>query len=664
MWMQRDLTDTPILWEPQENAGLVFRRFQKTVEEKEGIQFDNYWDFQKWSVNNVADFWELSYKFFGVIHSKKYYKVLDLNVPMSECPKWFEGARLNYAENLLKFRNDEVALILAGEDRETEKVTFAEMFKEAELYAAAFGKCGLKKNDVVVCYMSNRKEAVFAMQAVVSIGAIWTGALPLMGAQPVLSRFENVKSKILITVDRFMNAGEEIDMLPKIKTVAQGLSSLQKVIIVPSNENSTSKDIRGIPNSCFLGEFLKLGRLEDGSVPPMEFEQVSFSHPVFISYTSGTTGPSKPIVHGTGILLGICHYFGCIDNEREVRFSVAPVGWAAWIIIISLNFIGNTVVLYEGSPFLLSPTSCWDLVDEFKLTSLFLPSSTLDELQKRGYTPQKQHKLSTLKAIMVAGSPVKPQNYDFVREIFNKRVILTASYGCTEIMGGCINSIMTLPTRRGEIAASALGNAVQVVNDLDEPLVGEIGELVITKSIPSLALGLWGDTDGSLFREKYFSKHPGMFTMGDYGILNPITKGFIICGRSDETLKQRGCRFGSSEIYNVVYQLPEIHDCLCVSQYNKDLDERAVLFVKMREGHSFSIQLLSKIRETIANELSIRHIPDVILETKDIPYNMSGKKMEIIVKKIINKIPHTIEAVTNRESLDYYHNVPELQLPF
>ncbi|KAG8173206.1 hypothetical protein JTE90_012995, partial [Oedothorax gibbosus] len=409
---------------------------------------------------------------------------------MSECPKWFEGARLNYAENLLKFRDDQVALILAGEDRETEEVTFAEMFKEAELYAAAFRKLGLKKDDIVVCYMSNRKEAVFAMQAVVSIGAILTAALPLMGAQPVLSRFEQVKPKVLITVDRFMNAGEEIDMLPKVMTVAQGLTSLQKVVIVPSKKNSTSKDIRGIPNSCFLGEFLKLGRLEDGSVPPMEFEQVSFSHPVFV-------------------LLGVCQFFGLnADTEREVQFNVSPVGWVSWINMISLNFIRMTVVLYEGSPFFLSPTYTWDLVDEFQLTGLFLPSSTLDELQKRGYTPQKKHKLSTLKSIMAAGSVLKPRNYDFVREIFNKRVILTTVYGCTEIMGGCINSVITLPTRRGEISAPALGNAVQVVNDSDKPLVGEIGELVLTKSIPSLALGLWGDTDGSLFREKYFTKHP------------------------------------------------------------------------------------------------------------------------------------------------------------
>ncbi|KAG8161375.1 hypothetical protein JTE90_014234 [Oedothorax gibbosus] len=314
--------------------------------------------------------------------------------------------------------------------------------------------------------MSNRKEAVFAMQAVVSIGAIWTGALPLMGAQPVLSRFEQVKPKFLITVDRFMNAGEEIDMLPKVKTVAQGLTSLQKVIIVPSKKNSTSKDIRGIPNSCFLGEFLKLGRLEDGSVPPMEFEQVSFSHPVFISYTSGTTGLPKPIVHGTGVLLGGCQFYGLnADTEREVKFSVSPVGWASWIIMISLNFIRMTLVLYEGSPFFLSPTYIWDLVDEFQLTILFLPSSTLDELQKRGYTPQKQHKLSTLKSITAAGSALKPQNYDFVQEIFSKRVILTTLYGCTEIMGGCISSVTTLPTRRGEIAAPELGNAVQVVND-------------------------------------------------------------------------------------------------------------------------------------------------------------------------------------------------------
>ncbi|CAL1301884.1 unnamed protein product [Larinioides sclopetarius] len=414
-------------------------------------------------------------------------------------------------------------------------------------------------------------------------------------------------------------------MLPKMKEIVKGLPSLEKVIIVSTKGESYSKDISEIKNGCFLNEFLELGREKDGSIPPIQFEQVSYDHPLFINYTSGTTGLPKPLVHGIGYLLAVFRDFSMhLDAHRgSVYFSMSPVGWATWNCFTSLLFAGVSVVLYEGVPFFRSPTYFWDLVDELKMTHIFIPSSILNDLQNRGYIPTKNHSLKSLKLLMSGGSVVKSQLFDFVYSSIKKDMAFTSVFG--------------------------------------KPLDGEVGELVVTKPIPNLPLGLWKDKDGSLLREKYFYKYPGKFAIGDYGVINPVTRGLTICCRSDETLKQRGCRFGSSEIYNVVEIFPEVTDSICVSQYNKTMDERAVLFLKIRDGYSFSEDLVSRIREAISNELTIRHVPDIILEVKDIPYNANGKKMEIMAKKIINRMPYNAETIVNPESLTYYENVPELQ---
>ncbi|KAF8770342.1 Acetoacetyl-CoA synthetase like protein [Argiope bruennichi] len=477
----------------------------------------------------------------------------------------------------------------------------------------------------------------------------------------IVNRFKQVKPRVLLTVDRFVHGGEEVNMLQKVENAVQNLPSLEKVLIVASKSDSYSKDISGIKSSCFLEEFLKLGVEEDGSVPEMQFEQVSFSHPVIISYTSGTTGLPKPIVHGSGILMSVSSSFGVtIDTDRDsVWMSVSPVGWASWSMYTTLQFLGQKIVLYEGNFYYLTPTYVWNLVDKHKISHILFPSSVVDELEKRKYLPTEKHDLSSLKYLMAGGSVVKRGSFDFMNKIL-PHVLFSGAYGCTEVMGCCLVTEMTLPVYKAEINASCIGTAVEIVDESGNPVIGEVGEVVLSKPIPGLALGLWGDTDGSAFREKYFSKYKGIFAMGDYGIINPLTKGWIICCRSDETLKQRGCRFGSSEIYNIVEKFPEVRNSLCVSHYNKDMDEKAVLFLKIKEGYSYSEELVNRIRKAIAGELTVRHVPDIIIETPDIPYNLNGKKMEIIVKKIINKMNFSYESIANPESLQYYCNVPAL----
>ncbi|GIY27651.1 acetoacetyl-CoA synthetase [Caerostris darwini] len=654
----RDFSQIPVMRKPDENGGIQLKRLKAIIEEKYGKKFNNYCEFHKWTIENLAEFWTEFWDFVGVIFSKKFDQVIDLSVPMADSPEWFRGSRLNFAENLLKYRDNRVALILAGEDKETKEITFAEMYKEACLYTAAFRKFGIKKGDIVACYTSNREEPMFAMHATTSIGAIWTGALPLLGAQAVLNRLKQVNPKILLTIDRFSNNRQEIDMLSKIKEIVDNLPSVEKVLIIPSKADSKLRDISNIRNSCFLDDFLKLGVDETGSVPEIEFEQVSFSHPVFINFTSGTTGLPKAMIHGCGALMPTAKDFWLqLDCTRDnTWFSMSPVGWVSWNMCCALSFAGISLLLFEGVPYFLSPTYFWDIVEKHKITDLFLPANISDDLEKYGYLPRKEHTLKHLKNCTAGGSIVKPRAYDFFYNTIKKDILFGSTYGCTEIVGMCLFVDPTVPVYRGETPIPTLGMDIQCVDESGKPVEGEYGELIVAKPSPVLLLGLWGDEDGSLRRKSYYSKYSGKFSIGDFAVVNPITKGFVICGRSDDTLKQRGTRFGSSEIYNVVVLFSEVCDSLCVSQYNKEMDERAVLFLKMKEGHNFNDNLVRRIRQEIAKELTPEHIPDVIIQTKDIPYSMNGKKMEIIVKNIINRRPYHPDNVYNSECLKYTRN--------
>ncbi|GIZ03957.1 acetoacetyl-CoA synthetase [Caerostris extrusa] len=381
---QKRFQEVQQVWEPKEHHGKNRKKLTKIIEDKYNVKLDTYEKLYRWSVDNLCEFWAEMWDFFGIISSKRFDKVLDMSVPMDQSPEWFVGARLNFAENLLKYRDDRIAVTVDGEESEIKTFTFAQMFEDARLLAAAFRKMGLKKGDVVACFMSNRKEALTAMHAATSTGAIWTASLPYLGPEVVIQRFKIVNPKILVAVDRFVAGGNEVEMLTKVKSIVKGLPTLEKVIIVETRPDSHLRDISDVKNCVFLKDFLKTGLEEDGSVPPMVFEQVAFSHPVTISYTSGTTGQPKPLVHGSGTLFATANTFGInYDCDRDASWlSVSAAGWASWNIFAVFPFLGNSVLLYDGDPYFLSPTHIWDLIDKHHITHAFFLARVVDELRK------------------------------------------------------------------------------------------------------------------------------------------------------------------------------------------------------------------------------------------------------------------------------------------
>ncbi|XP_055462171.1 acetoacetyl-CoA synthetase isoform X1 [Psammomys obesus] len=660
-----EIMECQVMWEPDSKKDTQMDRFRAAVGAACGLALGNYDDLYHWSVRSYSDFWAEFWKFSGIVYSRMYDEVVDTSKGIADVPEWFRGSRLNYAENLLRHKeNDRVALYVAREGREKiVKVTFEELRQQVALFAAAMRKMGVKKGDRVVGYLPNSAHAVEAMLAAASIGAIWSSTSPDFGVNGVLDRFSQIQPKLIFSVEAVVYNGKEHGHLEKLHRVVKGLPDLQRVVLIPYVLPREKIDISKIPNSVFLDDFLASGT--GAQAPQLEFEQLPFSHPLFIMFSSGTTGAPKCMVHSAGGTL-IQHLKEHVLHgnmtSSDILLYYTTVGWMMWNWMMSALATGASLVLYDGSPLVPTPNVLWDLVDRIGITILGTGAKWLSVLEEKDMKPVETHNLHTLHTILSTGSPLKAQSYEYVYRCIKSSVLLGSISGGTDIISCFMGQNSSIPVYKGEIQARNLGMAVEAWDEEGKAIWGESGELVCTKPIPCQPTHFWNDENGNKYRKAYFSKFPGVWAHGDYCRINPKTGGIVMLGRSDGTLNPNGVRFGSSEIYNIVEAFDEVEDSLCVPQYNRDGEERVVLFLKMASGHTFQPDLVKRIRDAIRLGLSARHVPSIILETQGIPYTLNGKKVEVAVKEVMAGM--TVEhrgAFSNPETLDLYRDIPELQ---
>ncbi|KAM9394106.1 acetoacetyl-CoA synthetase isoform 2-T2 [Pholidichthys leucotaenia] len=617
--------ESKVLWYPDSKRDTQMDKFRMQVNGGYGLNLANYSELFQWSVDCYPEFWAEVWRFCGLVSSKPYEAVVDASKQISDVPEWFKGARLNYAENLLKHADqDKVALYAATEaNEEIVKVTFGELRRDVAVFAAAMRKMGVQTGDRVVGYLPNGIHAVEAMLAAASIGAIWSSTSVDFGVNGVLDRFSQIQPKLIFSVAAVVYNGKTHDHMEKLTNVVKGLPDLKKVVVIPYARAKHETDLSKIPNSVYIDEFLASGCGDAGQFPQLEFEQLPFHHPLFIMYSSGTTGAPKCMVHSAGGTL-IQHLKEHILHGNmtasDVIIYYTTTGWMMWNWLVSALAVGASVVLYDGSPLMPTPNVLWNLTDQLGITIFGTGAKWLSVLQERNLKPSETHNLQSLHTILSTGSPLKPQSYDYVYRCIKSTVLLGSISGGTDIVSCFMGQNPAVPVYRGEIQTRNLGMAVEAWN-LD---------------------GVWAH--------------------GDYCKINPKTGGIVMLGRSDGTLNPNGVRFGSSEIYNIVEAFEEVSDSLCVPQYNADGEERVILFLKMASCNPFSPELVAKIKGAIRKALSARHVPALVLETRDIPYTISGKKVEVAVKQVIaGREVAQRGAFSNPDSLDLYKNIPELQ---
>jgi len=642
------------LWTPSEQRkrDANITRFMGAVNARHSMNLKTYSELYQWSVDYIPDFWADVWDFAEIKASQRFESVVtDLSVMPGT--KWFPGAKLNFAENLLRYRDDQLAFIFKGETQSSKRITYAELYDSVTRLSHSLAEAGIGAGDRVVGYMPNLIETAIGMLAATSLGAAWSSCATDIGASAALERLGQIAPKAMITADGYYYKGKAFDTLGHAAEVARGIPSLKKVIVV--SYVSEWAEITGIPNAMHYEDILsKENNLE------IAFAQLPFDHPLYIMFSSGTTGKPKCLVQGAGGVL-INHLKELLlhtDLKRSDRiFYITSCSWMMWNWLLSSLAVGATIVLYDGNPNFPDAGAMWKLIQDEKVTVFGCSASYIHFLKKENVSPRKDYELSSLREISQTGSPLSADGFEYVYREIKPDLHFNSISGGTDINGCFAAGSPILPVYAGELQSAALAMKIKSYDEEANPMLDEQGELVCEAPAPSMPIHFWNDADGSKYHNAYFDVYPNVWRHGDYVLIHKDTGGVTFYGRSDAVLKPSGVRIGTAEIYAQMENLPEVADSLAVGQNYQD-DQRVILFIKLTAGFSLTDELKDKIRKTLRENASPRHVPALILETPDIPYTLNMKKVESAVTNILNeRAVSNKDALINPGSLEFYEKI-------
>ena len=646
----------PILWQPSERAieEAQITQFARQIVRKRRLELNSYPEFYRWTVDNPEEFWSDVWDFCGVIASRRGSSVL---VDGDKMPgaHWFPEARLNFAENLMRRGDRGDAFVLWDERGFRRRVSFADLYSDVSRAVQALQVLGLRAGDRAAAFIPNIPEAGMLALAALSQGIVWSSCSPDFGVDGVVERFGQIEPKVLFCADGYRYNGQEHDTLERVREIVERLPTVRKAVVVPTLDAHV--DVSDVPKAVRLDEWLR--RYTAGDIA---FAQLPFDHPVYILFTSGTTGKPKCIVHGAGgaLLQNLKMHKLQFDLRPGDRFFYfCTTNWVVWNLLFAGLCAEASVMLYDGSPFARDGRILFDCADKERFTHFGTSAKYIDAIAKRGLRPRDTHDLAALRMVLSTGSPLAPESFDYVYDAVKNDVCLSSISGGTDIMAAFADANPILPVYRGELQCRSLGIAVEVFDKNGESITNEKGELVCTKPFPSMPLGFWNDRGDERYHAAYFAKYPNVWCHGDWSELTERGT-MIIYGRSDATLNPGGVRIGTAEIYRVVERIAEVEEAVAIGQIWQS-DTRVVLFVKLRDGQTLDTRLEERIRSEIRRHASPRHVPAKIVQVADIPRTKNGKVVELAVKAVVHGMPvPNTDALANPDALEHFRDLPQL----
>ena len=646
-----------LLWAPSDERirKSNLYRFLHYVNRRCAKSFQGYDELYEWSVTEIPSFWEAIWSFFDIKASAPYSRVVD-NPKKMPGAKWFEGARLNFAEHLLRYRDDRAALLFQGESQPVVTLTYEQLYDEVARVAKALRAAGVRTGDRVAAFMPNMPETVVAMLSAASLGAIWSSCSPDFGIKGVLDRFGQIKPKVLFAANGYWFKGKNLSSLERVAEIARALPTIEKVVVVPYTEKAP--DIRGLPHAVSYGAF----RAQEDNLA-VDFVQLPFDHPLYIMFTSGTTGLPKCMVQSAGGIL--LHHLKELVLHTDLKradtiFYFTTCGWMMWNWLVSSLAVGAKLVLFDGNPFYPHPGALWEMAQDLKISIFGTSAGYIAALMNEGVRPGTDYDLGALRTILSTGSPLSEEGFEFIYREVKSDLQLSSISGGSDINGCFALGNPMAPVYSGELQCRGLAMKVEAFDDNGRPVIDQRGELVCTAPSPSMPIYFWDDPGDKKYLAAYFEAYPDVWRHGDYILINE-RGGVVIYGRSDATLNPGGVRIGTAEIYRQVEAMPEIQDSIVVGQNWKN-DVRVILFVKMAPGQALAPELEKRVRTAIRTNASPRHVPAKIIAVPDIPYTLNMKKVELSVKKVLEgQAVQNRDALKNPESLDFFANLKELQ---